>query len=42
MSYPYKCFDAMVHTKFSTPSLVFCDDSGGEYISKLLRGILAE
>ena len=32
----------MVHTQFSTPIHVFYGDSGGEYISKLLRGILAE
>ena len=29
-------------TQFSTPIRVFCDDSDGVYISKLLRGVLAE
>jgi transposase InsO family protein len=32
----------MVLTQFSTPIRVFRDDSTGEYISKQLRGVLAE
>jgi transposase InsO family protein len=32
----------MVHTQYSTPIRVFRADSAGEYISQLLRGILAE
>jgi transposase InsO family protein len=32
----------MVCTQYSTPIRVFYADSAGEYISKLLRGVLAE
>ncbi|EMS67217.1 Retrovirus-related Pol polyprotein from transposon TNT 1-94 [Triticum urartu] len=32
----------MVHTQFSTPIRVFRADSAGEYISKMLHGVLAE
>jgi hypothetical protein len=32
----------MVLTQFSTPIRVFHADSAGEYISKQLRGVLAE
>jgi hypothetical protein len=32
----------MVHTQYSTPIRVFCADSAGEYISQLLRRVLAE
>jgi hypothetical protein len=38
----YQRFAAMVLTRFSTPILVFGADSAGEYISKQLRGVLAE
>src|SRR4051812_45675928 len=38
----YQCFSAMVHTQLSTPIRVFHVDSDGEYISKMLRGVLAE
>jgi hypothetical protein len=38
----YQRFEAMVLTQFSTPIRVFCADSAGEYISKQLRGVLAE
>jgi hypothetical protein len=38
----YQCFAAMVLTQFSTPIHVFYADSTGEYISKQLRGVLAE
>ena len=31
-----------MHTQFSTPNRVFRADSAGEYISKMLRGFLAE
>lgn len=32
----------MIHAQFSTPIRVFCADSAGEYISKMLRGFLTE
>jgi hypothetical protein len=38
----YQHFAAMVLTQFSTPIRVFCADSASEYISKHLRGVLAE
>ena len=38
----YKRFAAMVHTQFSSTICVFRADSVGEYISKMLRGVLAE
>jgi hypothetical protein len=38
----YQHFAAMVLTQFSTPVHVFRADSAGEYISKQLRGVLAE
>ena len=38
----YKRFAAMVLTQLSTPIRVFRADSASEYISKHLRGVLAE
>jgi hypothetical protein len=38
----YKLFVAMVHTHLSRPIRVFRANSIGEYISKHLRGVLAE
>jgi hypothetical protein len=38
----YQHFKAIVLTQFSTPIHVFHVDSAGEYISKQLRGVLAE
>jgi hypothetical protein len=38
----YKCFIAIVHSQFSMPIHVFHADAAGEYISKMLRGVLTE
>src|SRR4051812_37232848 len=38
----YQHFAAMVHTQYSTSIRVFRADSAGEYISQMLRGVLAE